>query len=145
LSRNTAMIAFVIAIPTVWFAHPAYFSQNLVPPVDRVYVAAIQAGASSDVALLLLAWAIPGAVLQFLGGPRRQLGVLFATGLLIPNPLAGWAVLAGIAIRMTALRIKGAAANSPMEVLAAGFIAGDALFGFFDSVLKTKPPTGNEG
>jgi hypothetical protein len=77
--------------------------------------------------------------------PRRQLGVLFATGLLIPNPLAGWAVLAGIAIRMTALRIKGAAANTPMEVLAAGFIAGDALFGFFDSVLKTKPPTGNDG
>jgi uncharacterized oligopeptide transporter (OPT) family protein len=140
-----AMIAFVIAIPTVWFAHPAYFAQNLVPPVDRVYVAAIQAGASSDVALLLLAWAIPGAVLQLLGGPRRQLGVLFATGLLIPNPLAGWAVLAGIAIRMTALRIKGAAANTPMEVLAAGFIAGDALFGFFDSVLKTKPPTGNDG
>jgi uncharacterized oligopeptide transporter (OPT) family protein len=66
-------------------------------------------------------------------------------GLLIPDPLAGWAVLAGIAIRMTALRIKGAAANSPIEVLAAGFIAGDALFGFFDSVLKTKPPTGNDG
>jgi uncharacterized oligopeptide transporter (OPT) family protein len=135
-----AMIAFVIAIPTVWFAHPAYFAQSLVPPVDRVYVAAIQAGASSDVALMLLTWAIPGAILQFVGGPRRQLGVLFATGLLIPNPLAGWAVLAGIAIRMTALRIKGEAANSPMEVLAAGFIAGDALFGFFDSVLKTKPP-----
>jgi uncharacterized oligopeptide transporter (OPT) family protein len=135
-----AMIAFVVAIPTVWFAHPAYFAQNMVPPVDRVYVAAIQAGASSDVALMLLAWAIPGAILQFLGGPRRQLGVMFATGLLIPNALAGWAVLAGIAIRMVALRLKGDAANSPMQVLAAGFIAGDALFGFFDSVMKAKPP-----
>jgi uncharacterized oligopeptide transporter (OPT) family protein len=66
--------------------------------------------------------------------------VLLATGLLIPNALAGWAVLAGIAIRVTALRLKGEAASSPMEVLAAGFIGGDALFGFFDSVLKTKPP-----
>jgi uncharacterized oligopeptide transporter (OPT) family protein len=113
-----------------------------VPPVDRVYVAAIQAGASSDVALLLLAWAVPGAILQLLGGPKRQLGVLFATGLLIPNPLAGWAVLAGIVIRLTALRLKGEAANSPMEVLAAGFIAGDALYGFTDSMLKAKPPTG---
>jgi uncharacterized oligopeptide transporter (OPT) family protein len=137
-----AMLAFLIAIPTVWFAHPTYFAQNLVPPVDRVYVAAIQAGASSEVALYLVMWAVPAAVIQFLGGPRRQLGVLLATGLLIPNALAGWAVLAGIAIRVTALRLKGEAASSPMEVLAAGFIGGDALFGFFDSVLKTKPPTG---
>ena len=67
---------------------------------------------------------------------------MLATGLLIPNPLAGWAVLAGIAIRVAALRIKGEAAANPMEVLAAGFIGGDALFGFFDSVFKTKPPVG---
>jgi hypothetical protein len=26
-----------------------------------------------------------------------------------------------------------------MEVLAAGFIGGDALYGFFESVLKVKP------
>jgi hypothetical protein len=26
-----------------------------------------------------------------------------------------------------------------MEVLAAGFIGGDALYGFFDSVIKTVP------
>jgi uncharacterized oligopeptide transporter (OPT) family protein len=137
-----AMLAFLIAIPTVWFAHPAYFAQNLVPPVDRVYVAAINAGASSDVAQMLVLWAVPAAVIQWLGGPRRQLGILLATGLLIPNPLAGWAVLAGIAIRVVALRVKGEAAANPMEVLAAGFIGGDALFGFFDSVLKTKPPVG---
>jgi uncharacterized oligopeptide transporter (OPT) family protein len=52
----------------------------------------------------------------------------------------GWAVLAGIAIRVVVLRLKGDAATGPMEVLAAGFIGGDALFGFFDSVLRTKPP-----
>src|SRR5438552_8688098 len=137
-----AMLAFLIAIPTVWFAHPSYFAQGLVPPVDRVYVAAINAGASLDVARLLVLWAIPGAIIQWLGGPRRQLGVLLATGLLIPNPLAGWAVLAGIAIRVAVLRLKGEQATNTMEVLAAGFIGGDALFGFFDSVLKTKPPVG---
>jgi uncharacterized oligopeptide transporter (OPT) family protein len=49
-------------------------------------------------------------------------------------------VLAGIAIRAIVLRLKGDAATGPMEVLAAGFIGGDALFGFFDSVLRTKPP-----
>src|SRR5262249_33206570 len=54
--------------------------------------------------------------------------------------LAGWAVLAGIAIRVVVLRLKGDAATGPMEVLAAGFIGGDALFGFFGSVLRAKPP-----
>jgi uncharacterized oligopeptide transporter (OPT) family protein len=135
-----AMTALVIAIPTVWLAYGGYFAQNLVPPVDRVYVATIQAGATSEVAWALMLWAIPAAVIQFLGGPQRQLGVLLATGLLIPNPLAGWAVLAGIAIRAVVLKTKGDAANPSMQVLGAGFIAGDALFGFFDSVLKAKPP-----
>ncbi|TMJ45905.1 MAG: OPT family oligopeptide transporter, partial [Alphaproteobacteria bacterium] len=107
-----AMLAFLVAIPTVWLAHPAYFAQGLVPPVDKVYVAAINAGASSDVARMLMLWAIPAAIIQWIGGPRRQLGVLLATGLLIPNPLAGWAVLAGIAIRVTVLKLKGEQATN---------------------------------
>jgi uncharacterized oligopeptide transporter (OPT) family protein len=134
-----AMIGFVIAIPTVWLAHPGYFALDLVPPVDRVYIATIKAGATTDVALAILIWALPGAILQLVGGPARQLGVLFATGLLIPNPMAGWAVLVGIVIRLAVLKAKGAEASGPMEVLAAGFIGGDALFGFFDSVIKTVP------
>jgi uncharacterized oligopeptide transporter (OPT) family protein len=134
-----AMLAFLIAIPTVYFAHPGYFAQDMVPPVDRVYIATIKAGATADVAIALLIWAIPGAIIQWLGGPARQLGILLATGLLIPNPLAGWAVLVGIAIRTIVLRLKGDAASGSMEVLAAGFIGGDALYGFFDSVIKTVP------
>jgi uncharacterized oligopeptide transporter (OPT) family protein len=134
-----AMLAFLIAIPTVYFAYPGYFSQDMVPPVDRVYVATIKAGATAEVAQALLIWAIPAAVIQLLGGPSRQLGILLATGLLIPNPMAGWAVLAGIAIRIAVLRFKGKEATGSMEVLAAGFIGGDALFGFFDSVIKTVP------
>ena len=134
-----AMLAFLIAIPTVYFAHPGYFAQDMVPPVDRVYIATIKAGATADVAMALLIWAIPGAIIQWLGGPARQLGILFATGLLIPNPLAGWAVLVGIAIRTIVLRVKGNEASGSMEVLAAGFIGGDALYGFFDSVIKTVP------
>ena len=38
------------------------------------------------------------------------------------------------------MRLKRDAATGPMEVLAAGFIGGDALFGFFDSVIKTMSP-----
>ena len=132
-----AMLAFLIAIPTVYLAHPGYFAQGLVPPVDKVYAATIQAGATADVAWALAVWAIPAAIIQFLGGPSRQLGILLATGLLIPNPWAGWAVLVGIAIRTLALRFKGPEASGSMEVLAAGFIGGDALYGFFDSVIRT--------
>jgi len=69
----------------VLIAYPGFFAQNLIAPVDRVYVATIKAGASADVAWSLMMWAIPGAVIQFLGGPRRQLGILLATGLLIPS------------------------------------------------------------
>jgi len=132
-----AMLAFLIAIPTVYFAHPGYFAQNLVPPVDRVFQATIQAGATTEVAKALLIWALPGALIQLLGGPSRQLGILLATGLLIGNPLAGWAVLAGIVIRVAVLKLKGEEANGNMVVLAAGFIGGDALYGFGDSMTRT--------
>ncbi len=128
-----AMFAFVIAGVVVLIAYPGFFAQNLVAPVDRVYVATIKAGASADVAWSLALWAIPGAIIQFLGGPRRQLGILLSTGLLIPFPLAGWAVLVGIACRVLWERFAKA---EGMEVFGAGVIAGDALFAFFTSTWK---------
>ena len=127
------MFAFVVAGVVVLVAYSGFFAQNLVDPVDRVYVATIKAGASADVAWSLAMWAIPGAVIQFLGGPKRQLGILFATGLLIPFPLAGWAVLIGIVCRSVWQRV---ARSEGMEVFGAGVIAGDALFAFFTSTWK---------
>lgn len=134
----TGMIAFGVALLTVLVTYNSYFSQNLVPPIDKVYVSTIQAGTSSEVAKQLLIWAIPGAIVQLLGGPTRQIGVLFATGLLIATPNACWAVLVGIAIRIIVLKAKGKEAETPMSILAAGFIAGDALYSFFNSVFKMK-------
>jgi uncharacterized oligopeptide transporter (OPT) family protein len=128
-----AMFAFVVAGVVVLIAYPGFFAQNLVAPVDRVYVATIKAGASADVAWSLAMWAIPGAIIQFLGGPRRQLGVLLATGLLIQLPLAGWAVLIGIVCRVVWERFAKA---EGMEIFGAGVIAGDALFAFFTSTWK---------
>ena len=128
-----AVFAFVVAGVVVLIAYPGLFAQNLVAPVNRVYIATIKAGASADVAWSLAIWAIPGAVIQFLGGPKRQLGILFATGLLIPFPLAGWAVLVGIACRVLWERF---ARSEGMEVFGAGVIAGDALFAFFTSTWK---------
>lgn len=130
-----AMLAFVVAMPVVLFIFKDYFIQGLVPPVAKVYVAAINAGVSMDIAKSLLIWAIPGALIQLIGGPGRQMGVLLATGLLINNPLAGWAVIIGIIIRSLLRRMGGESMRNKMEVLAAGLIAGDALFSFFSSVL----------
>jgi uncharacterized oligopeptide transporter (OPT) family protein len=127
-----ALFAFAIAGLVVLIAYPNYFANNLVAPVDRVYAATIKAGASMDVARQLLIWAIPGAIVQFLGGPKRQLGVLFATGLLLLVPYAGWAVVTGVIARLIWSRIGGEGQRSTMEVFAAGVIAGDALFSFYD-------------
>ncbi len=76
-----AMFAFVVAAVVVYLSYESFFARNLVAPVDRVYVATIKAGASPAVAWSLFLWAIPGAIMQWIGGPRRQLGVLLATGL----------------------------------------------------------------
>jgi uncharacterized oligopeptide transporter (OPT) family protein len=70
-----------------------------VAPIDKVYAASINAGASAEVAEWLFIWAAPGALLQLIGGPTRQMGTLLATGLLLGGPLAGWGVLVGIALR----------------------------------------------
>ncbi len=131
-----AMLAFLVAGVVVLVSYQGFFDKNLVAPVDRVYAATIKAGVAPGVAWSLFLWAIPGAILQFIGGPKRQIGVLFATGLLINFPMAGWAVLAGILCRLVWERLRGADGEGDMEVFAAGVIAGDALFSFFDSVLK---------
>jgi uncharacterized oligopeptide transporter (OPT) family protein len=128
-----AMFAFVIAGIVVLLSYRGFFVQNLVAPVDRVYVATIKAGTSPYAAQQLAIWAVPGALIQFLGGPKRQLGVLLATGLLIAFPIAGWAVLAGILCRVV---WEQAANGEGMEVFGAGVIAGDSLFAFFHSTWK---------
>ncbi|NRF91924.1 OPT/YSL family transporter [Paenibacillus frigoriresistens] len=134
----TGMIAFGVALLTVVFTYKGYFAQNMVPPIDKVYASTIKAGASPEIAMQLLLWAIPGAIVQLIGGPKRQLGVMFATGLLIATPNACWAVLVGILIRIIVLKVKGKEAEKSMSILAAGFIAGDALYSFFNSVFKIK-------
>jgi uncharacterized oligopeptide transporter (OPT) family protein len=129
-----AMAAFTVAIVVVGLTWQGYFAQNLIPPVDRVYATTIRTGITGPAAMSMLLWAIPGALLQLLGGQRRQLGVLFATGLLIPAPLAGWAVLLGIMCRRFWLAARGADGQTVMEVFAGGVIAGDALYSFLSSV-----------
>jgi uncharacterized oligopeptide transporter (OPT) family protein len=131
-----AMFAFVVAAVVVLIAYPSFFAQGLVAPVDRVYVATIKAGASSGVATALLVWAIPGAIIQVLGGPKRQLGVLLSTGLLIAFPMAGWAVIVGVGCRAVWGRLIKSGDTETMQIFGAGVIAGDALYAFCNSMAR---------
>ncbi|GEA14690.1 MAG: hypothetical protein PWR22_1621 [Moorella sp. (in: firmicutes)] len=132
------LVGLAVAWVMVTLFHDVYFRQDLFPPVDRVYAATIKAGVDAAIIKNLVLWAIPGALIQALGGSDRQIGIMLATGLLILNPMAGYAVLAGIIIRVLVLKFMGKEAETPMTILAAGFIAGDALYGFFNSVFKAK-------
>ncbi len=133
-----AVTGSIAALVMVVLFYEVYFSQNLIPPVDRVFAATIKAGLDADVIKNLMLWAIPGAIIQFLGGSARQMGIMLATGLLILNPAAGYAVLAGLAAKAIIMRIKGAEAETPMTILAAGFIAGDAIYSFASSAFRAK-------
>lgn len=133
-----AVTGSIVALAMVLLFYKVYFSQNLVPPVDRVFVATIKAGLDASVIHNLLIWAIPGAIIQFIGGSSRQMGIMLATGLLIFNPNAGYAVLAGIIIRIIITKLKGPEMETPMTIMAAGFIAGDAIYSFVDSAFRAK-------
>jgi len=132
------LVGFAVGLVIVALVWQTYFSQDRIPPVDKVFADTIQAGSAGGLESVgwLLLWAVPGALIQWLGGPSRQMGILFATGLLILFPAAGWAVLAGILIRLIILRSFGERAETPMTIGAAGIIAGDAIYGF-SSIFRT--------
>jgi uncharacterized oligopeptide transporter (OPT) family protein len=131
-----AVLGFLVAAAFVWLVFDRYFARDLLPPADRVYAATIAAGASQDVLVRLISWAIPGALLQAIGGRTRQIGVLFATGLLIYNPAAAWTALAALAVRVLVERRVDGRAQGTMSVLAGGFLAGSALVSFGTATLS---------
>jgi len=124
------LLGFAVAGAFVLAVHERLFTADLLPPVDRVYAATIAAGTSPELARSLLLWALPGALVQAMGGASRQMGILLATGLLIVNPVAGWTAAAALVVRAWLTLRWGAAAEGPMYVAAGGFIAGSALVGF---------------
>jgi uncharacterized oligopeptide transporter (OPT) family protein len=134
----SAAMGLLVGLVMVVLFHDVYFGRDLYPPVARVYAATLQSGVDPSSGMHLMLWAIPGALIQLLGGADRQLGVLLGTGLLVLNGAAGWAVLAGIAIRLLMTKIYGKRVAPTLLVFAAGCIAGDALWTFGDSVIKQR-------
>ena len=95
--------------------------------------ATIEAGAGGDVAKWLIIWAIPGAIIQFLGG-SRQIGILFATGLLVGSTINGLTILIALLIRFVLVR-RNKENEHTLNILGAGSLAGAALYSFFTATL----------
>lgn len=130
--KQQVMIEIVggfIGVIVVVFSMNIYFQQDIMPPVSRVFATTIGAGADAQLIKTLLIWAIPGIIIQLVGGASKMVGVLFATGLLINNPIYGIGVLAAVVVRLFI-------GTEFMEVRDAGLIAGDGLYGFFAALFK---------
>lgn len=123
------MLGAIIGILVVLMFANMYLSQDIMPPISRTFAAAAQAGANPDLLRELLIWAIPGAIIQAIFG-NKMVGVLFATGLLLNNPIYGIGVLLAVVVRL----IFG---TEFMEVRDSGLIAGDGLYGFFSNLIKS--------
>ncbi|MGW0994146.1 OPT/YSL family transporter [Streptomyces sp. NPDC002523] len=125
---RAAIIGFAAALVVVAVLWQSYFRQGLVPPVAKVYADTVKHGLGDPGVLrTMLLWAVPGAVIQLLGGPRRQMGVMLATGLLILTPNACWLVLAALAVRVVYRRLRGPRADEELNLVGAGLIAGSSL------------------
>ncbi|WP_177154295.1 OPT family oligopeptide transporter [Actinosynnema pretiosum] len=123
-----SVIGFAVAVGAVALLWQSYFTNGDVPPVSKVYADTIKAGLGDpEVLRNLLIWAVPGAIIQLIGGPKRQIGVLLATGLLVATPNAGWLVLAALALRVLWVRKRGPEGENDAALVGAGLIAGDSI------------------
>lgn len=130
----------VVAIVAVFIFYKAYFLEGRIPPVAAVYKSTIEAGVDAAVLRYILIFACLGGVIQLVSGLKRQIGIMFAAGLLITNPIAGVAGLIFLVIRVVIEKIFGEEGRKNLNVLSAGLIAGSALFSFFTNTFKLVKP-----
>ncbi|HHY08549.1 MAG TPA: peptide transporter [Corynebacteriales bacterium] len=124
------LIGGIVGMVMVALFMNMHFQLDMLPPVSRVFATTVKAGVEPGIVRQLVIWAIPGAILQAIGGSGRAMGILFATGLLINNPIYGIGVLVAVIVRL----IIG---TEPMEIREAGLIAGDGLYGFFSAIARS--------
>jgi uncharacterized oligopeptide transporter (OPT) family protein len=134
---HAEFIGVIIGIVIALFSFRYYFTQNLVPPAAKVFDATIKAGTSPEILKYLAIFSLVGALVQFIGGTKRQIGVLFATGLLIGSPLGGIAALVSITIRFILQKVFGKKIETTLSIAAAGFIAGSSVFSFVNGTIGT--------
>ena len=123
-----AVIGFVV----VFFTMNMFFKLNLFPPITKVYAATITAAFQPSIWRELLLWSIPGAIIQVIGGDKA-VGILFATGLLIKNPIYGICTTLAVIVRL----ILRKTSEDFMEIRESGLIAGDGVYSFIDALIRT--------
>lgn len=128
------IMSFFIAFVVVALLANTYFKQGLFAPVNATFVATIEAGASSEVAKILLIWSVAGAVIQALGG-HRQIGILFATGLLVGSTINGLTIIIALIIRYIVVK-QNKENEGILTILGAGSLAGSAIYSFFTATLQ---------
>lgn len=124
----SSVIGFAVALAMVAVLWQPFFEEGRIPPVSVVFADTIAAGLTNpDAVTNLLIWAVPGAIVQLLGGSSRQMGVMLATGLLLSQPNACWLIFGALIIRLAVRRFKGKQAEENLSLVGAGLIAGDAI------------------
>ncbi|MCS3841915.1 OPT/YSL family transporter [Microbacterium sp. AK031] len=125
---KASLVAIIIAIGVVAVSWQGLFGDGKIPPSSKVFADTIAVGISDPQVILTMAlWAIPGALVQLLGGSKRQMGVLLATGLLVATANAGWLVLAALLFRVIWMKYRGAKGEQEIALMGAGVIAADSL------------------
>ena len=127
------LLGFAVAFVIVAIFAKTYFSQGLFPPINATYASTIEAGSSIEVLKWLAIWAIPGAVIQIAGG-NHQVGILFATGILVGGTIYGLTVIIATIIRIIVIK-KNPKNDDILMILGAGSLVGCALHDFANSML----------
>lgn len=127
------LVGAFVAVGVTYFLMNMHFKLDMVPPVSRVFAATVKAGLNPEILKQLLAASVLGAVLQFLGGAGKALGILFATGLLIKNPIYGIGLLVALLIRKPLQKNY----KAELEIYGGGLVAGDGLYGFVEAVVRS--------
>jgi uncharacterized oligopeptide transporter (OPT) family protein len=132
------ILSLAVSLTLVAIFYNAYFvGLNLYPPAAKTLAATAKAAADPELARWLLTWAPIGFILQLVGGPERQIGILLATGLMISNPPAGIAVLVTVAARLALTKALGAERlKDVFYVGGAGAVGGSAIVSFIVYTLR---------
>jgi uncharacterized oligopeptide transporter (OPT) family protein len=127
------LVGGVVAVVVTALLMNMHFKLDMIPPVSKVFATTIQAGVQPSILNQLIGAAVFGALLQFVGGAKKALGILFATGLLINNPIYGVGLLVALLIRWP-LEKKY---KAELELYGGGFVAGDGIYGFINALIRS--------
>lgn len=123
------IIGAVVGFAVVAVFMRIYFKLGTLPPVSSVFANTIKAGQDPTILMELLKWGVLGAAIQLAFGPKKTVGVLLATGLLIYSPMYGLGVLVAVCYRAFF-------GSKSMELRESGLIAGDGIYSFIVAMIR---------